>query len=144
MKLEPDLIPKTSWFRNVRSEVTTVQWDRIRHRCYSDAGYKCEICSGVGPKHPVECHERWEYDEKNAIQTLIGMIALCPNCHEVIHFGLAQVKGRDRQAMKHLCKVNGITMDKGLDVIDRAFEIWNKRNAVDWQVDISYLDTFGG
>lgn len=90
MKLTIELVPSTSWFSNLRSLLSSEEWDKIRRGCYKNANYKCEICSGVGPKHPVECHETWEYDEKQGIQKLIGLIALCPSCHEVKHVGLEE------------------------------------------------------
>jgi len=49
----------------------------------------CETCGGCGPQYPVECHEIWNYDDTRLIQKLDGLIALCPDCHEVKHIGLA-------------------------------------------------------
>jgi len=65
MKLELDLIPASSWFSNVRAFVSKKQWDTIRHKVFSKAYDTCEICGGIGPKHPVECHEIFEYDKEN-------------------------------------------------------------------------------
>ena len=59
MKLTIELVPQTAWYSNVRSNVTKSEWDVLRKACYKAAGYKCEVCSGKGPKHPVECHEMW-------------------------------------------------------------------------------------
>ena len=77
-KLTIELVPSTSWFNNVRSQVSAQEWDIIRHIVYAKANNICEICGGKGNKHAVECHEIWEYDDKEHIQKLIGMIALCP------------------------------------------------------------------
>jgi hypothetical protein len=57
-------------------------------------GSRCEICGGRGPEHPVECHERWRYNDLIRTQTLVRMIALCPACHQVKHVGLANVRGK--------------------------------------------------
>src|SRR5574337_1863360 len=91
MKLTIELVPQTSWMNNVRAVLTTKRWDILRGIVADQAWNVCEICGGVGPKHPVECHEIWEYDEKNRTQKLAGMIALCPDCHMVKHFGFARV-----------------------------------------------------
>ena len=70
MKLTIELVPSTAWYSNVRSNVTSSQWDVLRKECYKNAGYKCEVCGGKGPKHPVECHEIWEYNDESFTQTL--------------------------------------------------------------------------
>ena len=140
MKLTIELIPSTSWFSNLRSILTSGEWDKVRKSCYKSANYKCEVCGGVGEKHPVECHETWEYDEINGIQKLISLIALCPSCHEVKHIGLAGIKGRTQEAIEHFCKVNACTKTEAEKYIKEAFETWNKRSEQEWQLDISKLE----
>ena len=68
MKLTIELVPKTAWFSNLRSILARAAWDKLRKESYKNAAHKCEICGGYGKKHPVECHEIWEYDDKNHIQ----------------------------------------------------------------------------
>jgi hypothetical protein len=63
-KLSIELVPQTCWFSNVRDHVDQKTWDILRKDTYKKANYKCEICGGVGSKHPVECHEIWDYYEK--------------------------------------------------------------------------------
>ncbi|HEY9705549.1 MAG TPA: HNH endonuclease [Allocoleopsis sp.] len=140
MKLNIELVPSTSWFSNLRSLLTTEEWDKVRKGCYKHAGYKCEICGGVGPKHPVECHETWEYDEAKGIQKLVGLISLCPSCHEVKHIGLAGINGRRDEAVKHFCAVNGCSKEEAEKYISECFEIWNRRSQQDWTLDVSLLD----
>lgn len=136
MKLEIELIPKTSFFKNLRSELSTSEWNILRKDCYKKAGYKCEICGGKGKKHPVECHELWEY--KNGIQKLVGLIALCPPCHEVKHFGRTGIMGRYEQAILHLKKVNQWTDKKVRMHIEGAFALWAQRSVQKWSLDISW------
>jgi len=142
MKLTVELVPRTAWYSNVRSNVSTKEWDRLRRKCYELANRRCEICKGVGTKHPVECHETWQYDDTNHIQKLIGLIALCPNCHKVKHPGLAQMKGETKLVEQQLMKVNGITYSEAITVINEAFKQWERRSMYDWKLDISYLDTY--
>lgn len=138
-KLTINLIPRTSFFKNVRSEVSKEQWDILRKKCYKLANYRCEICDGVGEKHPVECHEIWEYDDKNKIQKLVRLIALCPSCHEVNHIGFAEINGRGDIAIEHLMKVNNWTKRQALNHRYQAFRLWAHRNTIKWKLDLTYL-----
>lgn len=140
MKLTIELIPKTSWYSNVRSEVSDAEWDAIRHAVYQRAGYKCEICGGTGDEHPVECHEVWSYDDEKHVQELERMIALCPSCHEVKHFGYASSRGHRTRALEHLCDVNDWSRSKGIEYVQACFDKWRKRSQHEWTVDISILE----
>lgn len=142
MKLTIELVPKTAWYANVRSLVTKKQWDILRKECYKKANHKCEICGGTGKKWPVECHEVWLYDDKNKIQKLERLIALCPNCHTVKHAGLAQIKGKIDLVIKQLMKVNNISKNKAINYINESFEIWADRSKFKWECDISYLNSY--
>lgn len=137
-----ELVPKTSWYKNVRSHVSQEEWDRLRSIIYERAGRVCEICGGKGRKWPVECHEVWLYDDERYVQKLERMIALCPECHEVKHIGLASVRGKQYQAMRHLSKVNGWSMEDARHYVEACFEQWSRRSSHEWTLDISYLEQF--
>lgn len=141
-KLTIELVPATSWYTNVRKNADGSTWDTIRHKCYREANYICEICGDIGPQWPVECHEKWEYDDKNHIQKLIGFIALCPNCHMVKHIGLATKKGKSQEAMEHMMKVNNLERDEATYRILEAFNKWSERSNYPWDVDISYVNEY--
>lgn len=143
LKLEIELIPKTCFFSNVRSEVTKEQWDKIRKTVYKKANYICEICGGKGLSHPVECHEIWNYDKKNQVQKLERMIALCPNCHAVKHMGLSEIRGRGREAKIHLATVNNLNIDEAEKYIIKEFDVWRERSKLEWKLDISHLEEYG-
>jgi hypothetical protein len=143
IKLSLELVPSSCWFSNVRSAVSRTQWDRIRKRVYAEAYDTCQICGGIGEQHPVECHEIWHYDDKKLIQKLEGMIALCPSCHVVKHFGLAQIQGRGEKALKHLMKVNKMKRKDADQYITNAFTIWAERSSKLWKLDISILQNYG-
>ena len=84
LKLTLDLIPQSAFYKNVRSEVSKSEWDKIRKEVYKKAGYICEIC---GKKDRLDAHEIFEYDEINNIQKLIGLVALCRlNINNVLDF----------------------------------------------------------
>ncbi len=143
MKLEIELVPETCWFSNVRSAVSKKEWDLIKKRVSDKAYAVCEICGGTGPKHPVECHEIWSYDDKKLIQKLEGMIALCPNCHGVKHYGYSQMRGKGEQMFLHFMKINELTSEQAAKEIKKAFVTWGERSKKEWVLDISLLKDYG-
>jgi hypothetical protein len=104
-RLSVELVPATCWLSNLRSELPRQAWDALRRRTYENAGYLCDVCSGRGPTHPVECHEQWSYDDAALVQRLVCMVALCPACHQVKHLGRAHAIGRGDQARAHLARI---------------------------------------
>ena len=135
-KLTIELVPQTSFFKNLRSMLTAQQWDVIRKNCYAKANHKCEIC-GVESKR-LDCHEVWEYT--HGIQKLVGLVALCPSCHEVKHMGLAQIRGRQGDAMWHMMNVNEYGVEECQEDVDKAFELWQERSCREWKIDTSLLE----
>ena len=142
-RLTIELVPQTCWFSNVRSEVSAADWDRLRKTTAEAAGNKCEVCGGRGPKWPVECHEIWDYDDAAHRQTLLGLTALCPACHEVKHIGFANVRGRGHAAAKYLAAVNGWTQAQADRYIAEQFAVWEKRSRFEWALELSWLQQCG-
>jgi 5-methylcytosine-specific restriction endonuclease McrA len=132
-------VPKTSWYNNLRNQMSREDWDKTRKLTYEKFNNKCGICGSSGGQ--LNCHEIWEYDDSQHTQTLKGFIALCTMCHHVKHIGLAGILS-DRgeldfdDVIKHFLKVNECkrsTFDKHND---EAFEIWRKRSLLEWTVDL--------
>jgi len=142
MKLTIELVPQTSHFKNLRSELSAADWNALRKQAYIHADFTCQICGGVGDKHPVECHEIWEYNDKTHIQKLVGLIALCPSCHQVKHIGLAEITGKMRDALEHLAKVNDISISEARAYTRECFVKWQIRSMHPWTLDLSWLDIF--
>jgi 5-methylcytosine-specific restriction endonuclease McrA len=138
-RLTIELVPKTSWYHNVRALTDELGWDRIRRQVYRQADYRCEVCGGKGPKHPVECHEVWRYDDRTRVQMLVRMIALCPGCHQVKHIGFANVQGKGAQAHAHLARVNGWTLAQADAYISQAFQVWAQRSGGPWTLELEGL-----
>jgi hypothetical protein len=138
-RLTIELVPATSWYHNVRALVDEPTWDRLRRKVYRRAGYRCELCEGRGPAHPVECHEVWRYDDQARTQTLAGMVALCPACHQVKHLGLANVRGTSAEARAQLMRVNGWTPEQADAYIEQAFHVWERRSQGPWTLDLEGL-----
>ncbi len=142
-KLTVELVPQTCWFSNVRDHVSKAEWDSLRRPAYRKANYVCEICGGRGPEWPVECHEIWHYDDKKHIQKLVGLIALCPNCHEVKHIGLTGLRGKGELAKEHLAKVNNWTKEQTDIYLESMWAIWRKRSQHQWKLDFTWLEQLG-
>ena len=137
-KLTFELVPDGCWYTNLRSVLPPKLWDKIRFEAYKKANGRCEIC-GVKTSR-LEAHEIWNYDEKNALQTLEGITALCRRCHEVKHIGRTQLLGKGNDAMEHFMKVNGCSQSEYHETLGEANETHQRRNRIDgWRTDISWL-----
>ena len=104
LKLDFELVPDGCWYSNLRSILKPAQWDVVRREAYARANGKCMICGR--PAARLEAHERCSYDEKNVVQKLEDVIAVCHSCHSVIHIGRTQLLGDEEKAIAHFMKVN--------------------------------------
>ena len=84
----------------------------------------------------------WEYDDKNHIQKLCDIIAVCPACHEVIHIGRTSLLGREAEAQAHFMKVNGATQSEYHAALGEANRVHAERSRHEWVTDISALKQF--
>jgi len=140
--LEIELVPQSTWENNLRSRLTPGEWRQVKNKTFELANWKCEKCGGQGDQHPVECHEEWHYDDVRLIQRLVRTIALCPDCHQAVHFGLARVKGIESKARGQLMKVNNWNANQVDMHIADATRIGFQRSKRHWQIDVSWLDEF--
>ena len=141
MKLDFELVPDSCWYSNLRSILSPAQWDIVRREAYALANGKCMICGEQTRR--LEAHERWEYDEENGIQKLQTVIAVCRNCHEVIHIGRTSLMGGEERACAHFMKVNGCSYAEYRKALGAANEAHRRRNKIpEWKLDLSYLKKF--
>jgi hypothetical protein len=140
-RLTIELVPQTAWWTNVRSNVTRAQWEKCKNLVKERSGSRCEICGGVGSRYPVDCHEIWEYTRvgDTYIQTLVGLIALCPRCHEVKHLGRAFATGNAVRALDHLMAVNDWPPEWAEAYAMQALVIWEEMSRHQWELNIDYL-----
>ena len=138
LKLTIELVPSTSWYANMRKVLSQSDWDILRKRVYADYDRKCGLCGATGR---LNCHELWEYDDRNYVQTLKGFIALCDLCHHVKHIGLAKILA-DRgeldmdNVVNHFLQVNGCEYPDYINHERSAWSQWEKRSKYDWRVDL--------
>ncbi|EOZ9391058.1 hypothetical protein ACQYE5_003021 [Enterobacter cancerogenus] len=91
----------------------------------------------------MEYHKIWHYDDDRQCQTLTGLIALCPSCHEVKHMGFSELRGKKDEAVGHLALVNGWSLQGAFDYVDEAFDVWRERSRHALQMEITWLGTQG-
>ena len=140
-KLSIELIPKSAWFSNLRTNLTKEQWDTVRKTAYREAGYRCVICGGKGEEHPVEAHELWTYHQIDGanIQMLETVLALCPRCHQVKHAGLAEINGHGQAVRTQLMRVNNWTAPFTEKYIQEQFRVWEERSRLQWDLNVAWL-----
>ena len=141
VRLTVELVPKTSWGRNLRSVLPLQDWDRLRFRTYRRAGFRCEVCGREGCG--MHSHEMWSYDDAARVQRLTGLLALCSACHKVKHLGHAQLVGRGPEALEHLAAINGWDADTVARYVAAAFRVWRARSQGPWRLDLSWLSSQG-
>lgn len=132
-----ETVPEACWRSNLRSVLPPKLWDVVRKDAYKRAGWRCVIC---GKKGRLEAHEQWRYDEENALQTLVDVVALCKECHEVKHISRTSLFGREGEAMEQFMKVNGVSQMEYHEALQEMHEEYLRRNKIEgWVTDISWL-----
>ncbi|MFI7529502.1 hypothetical protein [Nocardia salmonicida] len=141
-RLAVELVPKTRWGADLRSELPAREWKRLRGIVCEAAGNRCEICDGVGRRAP-DCNEVWEYDDQQQIQRLVRLEALCAACYAVKHLGREYAGEQAEQARSHLAEVNGWTPTQTDLYLEQQFEQWRVRSEKEWTFDLSALSQYG-
>lgn len=151
-RLEVQLIPATAWGKNVRSSVPRSRWLRLGRTRSALVRHRCEVCSGPPNRPRLDLHEQWRYHEYSGIQQLVGLISLCEPCHAVVHSARTSSVSNnnedvvrracnltDRDIVKRLCAVNTWTDAQADAHRERAGNLFDRRSAIEWTLDISYL-----
>ena len=138
LKLTIELVPRTSWYDNLRKCISNSAWNKIRGKTCAEYGHRCGIC---GAEVRLNCHEMWEYSDKKHVQKLVGFIALCNMCHHVKHIGLAEILASEgkldyEKVVEHFMKVNKCDKKTFEEHREGAFDEWQKRSQYEWHVDL--------
>ena len=138
LRLQIELVPEPCWYSNMRKAMPPAAWDKLRKQVYAQYGYRCGICGASARLH---CHEIWQYDDKEHIQTLQGFIALCEWCHHVKHLGLAGILAREGKldydrVIAHFLTVNECSWEDFELHRRQAFDQWRERNNYQWRTDL--------
>ena len=136
-KLTFELIPEECWRANLRTFLTPSEWDIVRKDAYKRAGHRCSKC---GEKGRLEAHEIWHYDDEKALQTLLGVTALCPACHKVVHASRSFLMGEGQAVEEQFKKVNRCSQSDFHAELKRTNEEYLRRNQIEgWVTDFSWL-----
>lgn len=142
MKLEIEMIPKTSHGNNLRSMLKKSDWDKIRKAVYTKENMFCHICGEE--QKSLDAHEMWEFDEENHFQTLVDIIGICKPCHNTIHFGRAQKIGAEDQAIDQFMKVNKCDYEEFEIAKFKAADDYFRRSKISkWKLDVSFIENYG-
>jgi hypothetical protein len=100
---------------------------------------QCSICHSQGF---LRCFEKWDYDNKNKIQILASITALCGDCYSVKRYGQSKARGKEAQARAHFLKINGCsetTLDKYLKKMEWEYRT---RSQYQWTVNLTWLEQY--
>lgn len=138
-----ELIPATTWGKSLahlaRQKGSGFRsiWDKIRERELGRADRKCEICKTSASS--LICHEKWQFDDAQSVQRLIGYEVTCRECSNILHLGRAsEDKVLWEKAKVHFAKVTRMEENVLDDVLDQAMKEWTQRSKHNWSIDISH------
>lgn len=140
-KLNFELVPDGCWYSNLRSILPKCEWDKIKKDAKNRSNGICSICGKKTDR--LDAHEVWSYDIEKGIQKLENVVAVCKDCHSVIHIGYTQLKGNIERAEAHFMKVNNCSYAEYRQELNRANLLHKERNKVaEWKLDATWLKRF--
>jgi len=141
MPLIPELIPAPLWGRSAfRMLGRRVTWEKkIRPDALNQANNSCSLCGSSEGR--LICHDKWQYDDKNAIATLVGFEIHCAACDAVTHVGRSMQTGPAKEVLlavlNQLCRVNQCVPKVAEGILAAALEQWGKRNKKNWTIRVA-------
>jgi hypothetical protein len=136
-RLMPELVPRPLWGISApRALKKSTAWKVIREETIAEAGGRCQFCD---TDTQPECHDKWKYDDKKCVATLVGFEIRCKACHFATHIGRAMTLGPAylQEAVEQICKVNGCTVKNVDDILSVEMPLWEKRNKKKWTVVVA-------
>ena len=140
-RLVPELVPRDLWGRSAFQMLKgKAAWTKkIRPNAIAAAGNRCQICDDTADV--LVCHDKWNYDDKTRVATLIGFEIHCKTCDAVTHVGRAAQMGDPDQVLRKavitLCAVNECDPPEAMKIIVDALDLWMKRSKKKWKVTVS-------
>ena len=137
-RLKIELIPSSCWGKNLRKILGLKKWKKIRSIVFEENNNKCAVC---GSEFMLGCHEIWEYDDTNHIQTLKGFVPHCKRCRDVTHIGFASVCAAQGKldfdkVIEHFLKINRCDITSFERYRTLASTQWKERSEYEWIVDL--------
>lgn len=141
MLLEIETIPECNWHKSLANLLPRPVWDSVRKDVYSRFNLRCGICKASNRQ--LHCHEVWSFKDKGYIQKLEGLISLCVDCHNIIHWGRT-ISEYHKGNLKldyikfleeHFCKVNDCTTVEFMDNKNKSTMVSIERSKHNWTID---------
>lgn len=139
--LKPEMIPVSMWgvsaYRLLRQRAPWTK--RIRPDALAQANNCCSFSGASGGR--LVCHDKWKFDDRRAVATLIGFEIHCGDCDAATHPGLSMsIYPRDyteKLILAQLSKVNGCTKREARGILADAAELWRERSKKTWKVKVA-------
>jgi hypothetical protein len=135
--LMPELVPGPLWGRSAHKMLgSTAVWKKqIRGDTLAEANNCCSVCKSSEGR--MTCHEKWGYDDKQCLATLLGFEIHCSNCDLVAHAGRAFKLGYGEVVISHLCALNHWDIEHAVTVLKHAMDVWIKRSEGEWRIEVA-------
>jgi hypothetical protein len=135
--LMPELVPGPLWGRSAHKMLgNKAVWKKqIRGDTLAGANDCCSVCKSSDGR--MTCHEKWGYDDKRFVATLLGFEIHCSNCDLVAHAGRAFKLGYGEAVISHLCAINHWDIKHSVTVLKHAMDVWIKRSEEEWRIKVA-------
>src|SRR5580698_155442 len=85
----------------------------------------------------MTCHEKWNYDDRQSVATLVRFEIHCSNCDLVAHAGRAFKLGYGAIVISHLCAMNQCDIKHAAAILKQSMDVWIERSKKDWRIEVS-------
>jgi hypothetical protein len=130
LKLEIEPIPESSGGLNLRTVTSKPIWNGLRLKTFNEYNNRCAIC---GFDDTLECHEHWDYDDKDKLQTLTSLVSLCNLCHSLKHMHLLDTIPLEVYNY-HFQKINKFKGDEYNEYLESILKVYNERCDHIWTI----------
>ena len=133
-RLTFEFIPESSGGINLRTCTSKRTWEGLRQETFKKYNNKCAVC---GFDDTLECHEVWEFNDAEEIQTLTELVSLCNLCHSCKHCHFLDTIPIDVYRY-HIQRVNHLYTEGEIqyfaDYQDLVLNLHNKRCKQMWTI----------
>jgi hypothetical protein len=135
--LIPELVPGPLWGRSAHKMLgSKAVWKKqIRGDTLTNSNNCCSVCKSSEGR--MTCHERWGYDDRQSVATLLGFEIHCSNCDLVVHAGRAFKLGYGDIVISHLCAMNQCDIKHAVAILNEAMNVWTERSKKDWRIKVA-------
>jgi hypothetical protein len=142
--LLPELVPGPLWGRSAHKMLgNRAIWKKqIRGDALTRASNRCSFCKSDEGR--LICHDKWQYNDKQSIATLIGFEIHCSACDSVTHVGRAFMGASNEEreevlrfVILHLAQVNKCKPEMAQKILMAAMDQWIKRSNMKWTIEVA-------